>query len=148
MLFNNFFPNGTELRSVNQTFKSALQESTNLFSPVKHYGERIAHIYETTHSDIIMMRKEFKQQNEFLNACKKQKTGKKIALERKFVFTTEEILHVVKETKATITAKQSRKQPRKHSIQKFLENEKDGMLETESDNSCSDCIVVASSISI
>ena len=74
--------------------------------------------------------------------------SKKIALEEKFVFTTEEMLQVVKETKAAMTAKQSRKQPRKCSIQKFLENEENGMLEIESDSSCSDCIVVASSISI
>ena len=125
-----------------------MQESTDLPSPVKCYGEWIACVYETAHSDIITMCKEFKQQNELFNARKKRKMGKRIALEGKFVFTIEEVLQVVKEAEAAMTAKQSRKQPRKRSIQKFLENEEDGMLETESDSSCSDCIVVASSISI
>ena len=64
------------------------------------------------------------------------------------MFTTEKMLQVVKETKTTTTTKQLCKQPRKCFIQKFLKNKKDGMLETESDNSCSDCIVIASSISI
>ena len=109
MLLNSSPPDGTELRSADQTFKSALQESTDLFSLVKCYGERIACAYETAHSDIIMMCKELKQQNELLNARKKWKTGKRIALEGKFVFTTEEVLQVVKEAEAAMTAKQLRK---------------------------------------
>ena len=67
---------------------------------------------------------------------------------RTIVFIIKKVLQVVKEAEAATTAKQSRKQPRKRSIQNFSENEEDEMLETESDSSCSDCIVVASSISI
>ena len=38
-LFNNFLPNNAELRNANQTFNFALQESTDLFTPVKYYDE-------------------------------------------------------------------------------------------------------------
>ena len=106
MLFNNFSSDGIELCNVNQTFKFMLQESIDLFSLIKRYGEWIVCVYEITHNDIIMMYKKLKQQNEFFNVCKKWKMNKKIALEKKFMFITEEMLQVMKETKTAMTAKQ------------------------------------------
>ena len=41
LLFASSFPNGTELRNANHAFKFALQESTNLLSPARRYGERM-----------------------------------------------------------------------------------------------------------
>ena len=55
------FPDSTELRNANCTFKFALQESINSFSLVKHYGEQMIQVYEIAHSEMIIMRKELKQ---------------------------------------------------------------------------------------
>ena len=60
LLLDNFFPDNTQLHNVNQTFKSALQKSINLFSPIKHYGEWIACIYEMAYNNITTMREKLK----------------------------------------------------------------------------------------
>ena len=39
LLLNSFSPNNNELRNANQTFNSALQESTNLLTPIKYCSE-------------------------------------------------------------------------------------------------------------
>lgn len=137
-------PDGTEMRSANQIFKSALQEIPEVPSPVRRYGERLTRAYETTHSDMVTMRKELRQQRDLLNARKKHKTGKRIALEGRFVFTTEEVLKVVKEAEAVTAVKSSRKQPKKCSIQEILEDEEDEIVENKASSSDSDCIIVAS----
>ena len=135
-------PDGTELRNANQIFKSALQESADLPSPVRRYGERIIRAYEMAHSNITTMREELRQKDELLNARKKRKTGKRIAVEGKFVFTTEEVLQIVKNAEAATAAKKAHKQPRKRSIQEVLEDEEDELLENESSSSESGCIVL------
>ena len=116
LLLDNFFPDSTQLRNINQIFKFALQKLTNLFSPVKHYGEWIACVYEITHNNITTMHKELKQKNNLFNARKKHKTNKKIAVKRKFVFTTEKVLQLVKEVEAENAAKKMRKKLRKRPI--------------------------------
>ena len=49
-----------ELRNTNQTFNFMLQESTSLFTLIKHYGECIICIYEMAHNNIIIMHKKLK----------------------------------------------------------------------------------------
>ena len=110
--------------------------------PVRRYGERIARVYEIAHSNITTMRKELKQKDELLNARKRRKKGKRIAVEGKFVFTTEEVLQLVKEAEAETATKKARKQPRKRPIQEILEDEEDEVLENEASSSDSDCIVL------
>ena len=56
-----FFLDNTELRDTNCAFESALQESANLFSLVKRYGEWMTQVYEEIHNEMIIMRKELKQ---------------------------------------------------------------------------------------
>ena len=92
MLFANFFPNDIELHNINHAFKFALQESTNLFSPARRYSKQMIQVYEMVHSEMITMHKELKQQKKIFETCKKCLKDKKIALQSKFVFITEEIL--------------------------------------------------------
>ena len=141
-LFDSFFPNGTQLRNANQTFKFILQKSTDLLSPVKHYGERIIYTYEMAHNNITTMREELKQKDDLLNAHKKCKTGKRIVIKKKFVFTTEEILQLMKKAEAENAIKKMRKKPRKHPIQEVLEDNEDETLENEDNSSDFDCIVL------
>ena len=87
------------------------------------------------------MRKKLKQKNNLFNARKKHKTNKKIAI-KKFVFIIEEILQLVKKTKTKNTTKKMCKKPRKHPIQKILEDNENETLKNENNSSNSDCIVL------
>ena len=143
LLLASSFPDGTELRNANHAFKFALQESTDLPSPARRYGERMTQAYEMAHSEMITMRKELKQQRELLEARKKRSKGKRIALQGKFVFTTEEVLQIAKEAESVSATKSAQKRPRKRPIQAVLDNEEEEMLDNNSNGSDSDCIIVA-----
>ena len=92
---------------------------------------------------MITMRKELKQQKKFFEICKKCLKSKKIALQGKFVFMTEKMLQITKETKSINATKSVQKWPRKHPIQVVLDNEEEKMLNNNSNGSDSDCIIVA-----
>ena len=98
--------------------------------------------YEMVHNKIITIHKKLKQPKKFLETCKKCSKNKRIALQSKFVFTTEEMLQITKETKSINTTKSAQKQPRKRPIQAVLDNKKK-MLNNNSNGSNSDCIIVA-----
>ena len=70
------------------------------------------------------MRKKLKQQKKLLETHKKHFKNKKIALQNKFVCTTEEILQITKKTKSANTTKSALKWPRKRPIQAVLDNKK------------------------
>ena len=59
------------------------------------------------------------------------------------MFTTEEVLEIAKKAESTSATKSTRKQPQKRPIQSILEDEEAEVLESESDSSASDCIIVA-----
>ena len=92
---------------------------------------------------MITMHKKLKQQKKLFEACKKHSKNKKIALQSKFVFTTEEILQITKKTKSINATKSAQKWPRKRPIQAVLDNEEEKMLNNNSNGSDSDCIIVA-----
>ena len=119
-----------------------LHEISEMPLLVRRYGEQIARAYKIVHSNITIMREEPKQKDELLNARKKRKKGKRIAVERKFVFITKEILQLIKKIETKTTTKKIYKQPRKRPIQKILEDEEDEVLKNEASNSDSDCIVL------
>ena len=97
--FVNFFPNGIKLCNANHVFKFILQKSIDLFSLAKHYSQWMIQVYEMVHSEMITMRKELKQWKEFFEVCKKHSKNRKIVLQSEFVFMTEEMLQITKETK-------------------------------------------------
>lgn len=88
------------------------------------------------------MQKELRQQTELLNTHKERTTSKRIALEVKFVFTTEEVFKVAKEAEQVTAANKSHKRTRKHPIQKTSKDEEQMMLEKEASGSDSDSIAV------
>ena len=64
-------------------------------------------------------------------------------LQNRFVFTTEEILQIMKEAKSISATKSVQKQSQKRPIQTVLENNKDDMPNNKFNSSDSDCIIVA-----
>ena len=89
------------------------------------------------------MRKELKQQRKLFETRKKCSKNKRIALQGKFVFMTEEVLQIAKKTKSVSATKSAQKWPRKRPIQAVLDNEEEEMLDNNSNGSDSDCIIVA-----
>ena len=104
-LLNSFPPDDIKLRNVNQIFKSILHEIPEISSPIRRYGERTIHTYETAHSEITIIRKKIKQQIKLFNIYKKCKTKKRIIIKRNL-----SLQKIIKEAKTTMTAKKSRKQ--------------------------------------
>ena len=102
-------PEGTELRQANALFNTQIRDVDGVPSPAKRYAERMTRAFETTQSELTTIRKELTEQRELLQTRKKRKKGKRVALKRKFVFTTKEVLDIVKAVEANIAAKKSRK---------------------------------------
>ena len=69
-----------------------MQKLTDLVLLIRRYGKWITRVYEMVYSNMTTMREELKQKDKLLNARKKRKTNQRIAVEGKFVFTTEEVL--------------------------------------------------------
>ena len=83
-------PVGTELRSANKVFKSAIQTS-DVSTPVKRYAQRLALLSESSTSQLTTSKRTIRQQDDLLNVRKKRTSGKRVKIEGKFVFTTEEV---------------------------------------------------------
>ena len=83
---------------------------------------------------------------ELLNIRKKRKIKKRIIVEGKLVFTTEEVLQIVKKIETTTSIKKLRKQSRKRKMQEMLDNGENGILDNGYPSSNSDYIVLAARI--
>ncbi|GAB7336127.1 hypothetical protein MBLNU13_g08914t1 [Cladosporium sp. NU13] len=135
-------PDGTELRQANSLLNSAISACEDLPSPVKRYTKRMSRAFETTQSENVTLRQQLKEAEALLSTRKIRKTGKRVALKGRFVFSTQEVLKVVEEAEAETAAKKSRKRQRKPKDSceaEIMENE---VLEESSGQSDSDCIVV------
>ena len=98
---------------------------------------------EFTHTELITARKELKSTKEILNTRKKCTKSKRVALEGKFIFSTQEVLDIARVAEAEAETKKKHKQPHKHTINKTINEEEAKILDNESSLSDSDCIVVA-----
>ena len=143
LLFDNSPPNNIKLCKTNKLFIFALNETPNLFNLVQWYTAQLIIITESTHAELIIAQKKLKLIKEILNTWKKYMKSKKIALEEKFVFSTQKILDITQATEVEIKAKKKHKQPHKHTIDEILDEKKTETLKNKSSSSDSDCIVVA-----
>ena len=142
-LLNNSPPDGTKLREANKLLISALNEVPGLLDSIQQYTARLVTITEFTHTELITARKKLKSAKEILNTRKKRTKGKRVALEGKFVFFTQEVLDIARTAEAEAETKKKRKQPRKRTIDEALDEEEAEILENVSSSSDSDCIIVA-----
>lgn len=100
---------------------------------------------ETTQSELVTIRKELSEQRELLQSRKIRKSGKRVKLKSKFVFSTQEVLKIAKEAEEATAAKKGRPRPQKRAISVEIEDDEESVLENGSEDSDSDCIVVAAS---
>ena len=133
---------GTELRQANALCNSEIQKAGNLPTPVKRYVARLTKAFEATCSKNTTLRKENTEQRELLKTRKYRKKGKRVALNGRFVFSTQEVLEIAREAEKATAEKTSRKRRRKGSINMKIEKDKENTIENVSNDSDSDCIVV------
>ncbi|KYG40271.1 hypothetical protein M433DRAFT_160676, partial [Acidomyces richmondensis BFW] len=79
-------PDGTELREANALCLTAVESATNLPTPAKRYISRLTQAFEAMCSKNATLKKENADQRELLKIRKRRITGKRVALNGKFVF--------------------------------------------------------------
>jgi hypothetical protein len=142
-LLNSSPPERTELRQANAVFNAEIQDSEHLRTPVKRYAQRMTSAFETTQSDLITTRKRLAFAEQLLHTRKARKTGKRVALKGKFVFSTQEVLQIANEAEEAIAAKKRNKERQIQPITIEVENIEDEAPSSVSSECESDCIVVA-----
>jgi len=138
-------PDGTELRQATALFNSELKKPGALISPAKRFGERMTRILQTTQSENAMLRRELAEAQALLRSRKRRTTGKRVALQGKFVFSTQEVLEIAKQAELDSAAKRGRKRTRTAAIDLEFSAGEDEVLEAVPIDSESDCIIVAGS---
>ncbi|RAL63594.1 hypothetical protein DID88_003638 [Monilinia fructigena] len=127
-------PDGTELRQANQTFNKALADNDSLASPTRRYAKRMTRLVESQNAEIALLRKQLADAQEVIETRKKRTKGKRVKLQGQFVFSSEEVLKMVREAEEKPKEKKPRGRPRKRPIEE-LEEETE---EEEPDSSSSD----------
>jgi len=136
-------PEGTELREANALFNSHIRDTSDLVSPAKRYAERMTRAVETIQSELVTLRKRVAEQEQLLQSRKERKKGKRVRTKGKFVFTTAEVLQLVKEAEEATVATKSRKRRRKRSPSVEIEDDEEVEFQNMASDSESDCIMVA-----
>ncbi|OBT84787.1 hypothetical protein VE02_06922 [Pseudogymnoascus sp. 03VT05] len=90
-------------------------------SPTRRYAKRMTRLVESQNAELSILRKEVKEYKEILETRKKRTTGKRIKLQGEFVFSTEEVLKIVREAELKSTEKRPRGRPRKRLIEEVEE---------------------------
>jgi hypothetical protein len=138
---------GTELREATSLVNRIVRSST-LETPVKRYIERSGAAFERTTSENALLRKENAEYRELLRVRKECKKGKRVAIKRKFVFNTQEILEVVEKAEAEVSRRKTKKRRTTKATTPETEEEEEEGIESNTSESESDCIIVASSKSV
>lgn len=134
-----------EVREATTLFKSELKKPGPLTSPAKRFGERMTRILEMTQSENAVLRRELAEARELLRSHKNRRKGKRVALQGKFVFSTQEVLEIAREAEENTATKRGRKRPPTTAIDVEISGDEDEVLEIMRSDSESDCIIVANS---
>jgi hypothetical protein len=137
-------PDGTELLHANVVFNTALANNQVPESPTRRYAKRVTRLVESQNAELTLLRKELQECKDMLQTRKKQTTGKRIKLQGEFVFSTEEVLKIVREAEEKQQIKRPRGRPRKRPIEELDEEEEEEEVEdspSESELEVIECVV-------
>jgi hypothetical protein len=95
-----------------------------------------------------VLRRELAEARELLRSRKNRRQGKRVALQGKFVFSTQEVLEIARQAEENAATKRGRKRQRTTAIDVEISGDEDEVLEIVRSDSESDCIVVANSKAI
>jgi hypothetical protein len=136
-------PEGTELREANALFRSQIRGLQDVPSPAERYAERMTRALETTQSELVIIRRELAEHRELLQSRKIKRAGKRVKLQSKFVFSTQEVFKIAEEAEKLTVAKKGRRPRQQRAISVEVESDEVDILEIGSSESESDCIIVA-----
>jgi hypothetical protein len=136
-------PDGTELRQANAMLMRNINGASDLTPRTKRYTGRMARGFERLHTEMVTIVQERDAQRQLLEARKKRKTGKRVMLQNKFVFSTPEVLKITMEAESS-SAKKKRRAKGKHAVQATeISSEDDVHIEDSDIESEGSVIVVA-----
>jgi hypothetical protein len=92
-------------------------------------------LVESQNTKLTILRKEVKEYKELLETRKNRTKGKIIKLQGEFVFSTTEVLKIVREAELKSTEKRPRGRPRKRPIEEVEEEEEEEEDEIDSSKS-------------
>jgi hypothetical protein len=144
-LLNSSPPDSTEMRKATALFNSELQKPGPLTSLARRFRERMTRIFEMTQSENAVLRRGLAEAKELLRSRHNCRKGKKVALQGKFVFSTQEVLEIARQAEENAATKRGRRRPRTTAIDVEITGDEDEVLEIVRSNSESDCIIVANS---
>jgi hypothetical protein len=101
-------PDGTELRQANAMLMRNINAASDLTPRTKRYTGRVARNFGRLHTKMITMVQERDAQRQLLEARKRRKTGKRVMLQNKFVFSTPEVLKITMEAESSSVRKKRR----------------------------------------
>lgn len=116
-------PDGTELRQANALYNSEMQKAKNIPTPVKRYIARLTQAFEATCSKNATLRKENTEQRALLKIRKRRATGKRVALNGRFVFSTQEVLDRARNAEKATVDKRTRTRRRKRPVAVEIEEQ-------------------------
>lgn len=97
---------------------------------------------EIANSENVTLKQQVKEKTELLHARKARRNGKGVALEGRFVFSTQEVLEIARSAELDTSERRSAK-PKKRGLRTSLEMEADTSLQIAAEDSDSECIVVS-----
>lgn len=145
-LLNSSPPEGTELRHANILFNAQVQEARDLSSPAKRYAERMTRALETTQSELVTVRNELAEHQKILQRRRYHRKGKRVKLNGRFVYSTQEVLKIAQEAEAEVSNNKGRRQPQKRSISLEIGSDEEDVIANVFSDYESDCIVVATRV--
>jgi hypothetical protein len=118
-----------------------MASSNSPASPTQRYAKRMTRLVKSQNSELTILWKEVKEYKELLETRKKRTKGKRIKLQGEFVFSTEEVLKIVREAEVKSTEKRPRGRPRKRPIEEVEEEIEEEVLENGSESELEECVV-------
>jgi hypothetical protein len=134
-------PDGTELRQANAMLMRNINGASDLTSRTKLYTGRMARGFERLHTEKIIIVQERDAQRQLLEARKKRKTGERVMLQNKFVFSTPEVLKITMEAESS-SAKKKRRAKVKHAVQATAISPEDDVHMEDSDIESEGSVIV------
>jgi hypothetical protein len=134
-------PDGTELRQANAMLMRNINGASDLTPRTKRCTGRMARGFERLHTEMITIVQERDAQRQLLEARKKRKTGKRVMLQNKFVFSTPEVLKITMEAESS-SAKKKRRAKVKHAVQATAISPEDDVHMEDSDIESEGSVIV------
>ncbi|RAL64950.1 hypothetical protein DID88_001541 [Monilinia fructigena] len=75
----------------------SLADNDSLASPTRRYAKRMTRLVESQNAEIALLRKQLADAQEVIETRKKRTKGKRVKLQGQFVFSSEEVLKMVRE---------------------------------------------------